>query len=363
MRRIIRQRMHRSGCRNWNLSRSLRRLSTEPISSIAHFNFAADNRVSSQRKFSTRMHTVSTPSNAMLSPFLIGGHEVVAKDKSADADIAFMGLLKAMSVLKSSPSNNDHMFNLEKDKINDEKASEVGDSDAVSGDNWGKTAESGLHVSIESKTKVKAISSINFRVQEAMRLKNVREVVDIAKETMAGNQGQQLKDSLFGRMIHFLSYNDLRVSFEALKQLTQRSKAEGRLVGLNIYRRVIGGIFYTSMRGAELLDLGEEMHYHIRDTFSEDNTIIYQHILLPALVWQLARHKDRRVNQCAKPIVEYMIAQDFPLLNPELHEAILNEASSNRVGHQFLPYHTVLKELVLRGRYRQMLLHDTMIFL
>lgn len=348
MRRIIRQRVHRSGCCLSNLSSWVRRLSTEPTSGSAYFITTTDNRASSLRKFSTRMHTVSTPSNAMLSPFLIGGHELVSKDKTADADIAFMGLLKAMSVLKSSPSN-DHIIHLGKNKRDDKKVTEIDNRVAVSVDNWGETEEKGLNASTKLKRKGKDRSSINIRVQEAMTSKNIKKVVDIAKESMVAPQGQQLNDVMFGRTVHFLSYEDLHTSFEALKFLTQRSKDNGKLVRLDIYRRVIEGIFHANIGGAEMLDLGEEIYYHIRDSFSEDNTVIYQHILLPALVWQLVRHRDRRVNQCAKPIVEYMIAQDFPLLNPELHEAILNEASLNRVGHHFLPYHTLLKELVLRG--------------
>ena len=332
MHRIIKKRSNVSR-RITSIARHLSATSTTSNNDSAKVITVVGNSPSTMRQFSTRMHTVSSPSSPMLSPFLMGDQQVVIRDKNDDIDVAFMRLLKAMSVLKTSPVD-DQMIGLV-------------------GDDFTKKATPKVNKKLNKK-HVKATQrsrSINQRVQEAMASKRVDNVLQILYESMNHeSSNEQLNDLLLGRVIHFLSYQDLSASFQALKFLVQRSHDQGKLVKLDIYRRVIQGIHHADHRTFDLLTLGEEIFHHIRDSFTEGSTVIYQHILLPNLVFQLVKHRDRNVNRCAKGIVEYMLKEEFPLLNPEQHEAILNEASHNRVGRLYIPFHKVLTELVSRGK-------------
>lgn len=297
---------------------------------------------SSLRQLSTRMDTLSSPSDAMLSPFLVRERELVIKEKTGDIDTAFMGLLKAMSVLKSSPTDDDNILDLMPDA---KKDSHNANFDEV------KNAYEGGEAKPVKKYNFVTSNDKNsrYRAQEAMNSGSVGEVIKIWKDSVM-SPGDQLDDTMLERVINFLSHKNLHASFDALKYHVQRSKDQGKLVKLNVYRHIIQGIYRAkNIKGYALRDLGEEIYYHIRDSFAEGNTVIYQHILLPSLVCQLARHRDIRVNQCARPIVEYMLAEEFPVLDPELYEAILNAVTINKVGDLYLPYHKLLTELVSRG--------------
>ena len=105
MRRVITKRPH--NLRRGAYPSNDRRFSSFPATSSSRssvISSAADRGSIYLRRFSTRMHTVSSPSNAMLSPFLVDDRKASIKSKhDIEVDEAFMKLLKAMSVLKSSP--------------------------------------------------------------------------------------------------------------------------------------------------------------------------------------------------------------------------------------------------------------------
>lgn len=311
------------------------------------------------RHFSTRMHTVTSPSNAMLSPFVAEDRKVSIKGKhDIEVDEAFMKLLKAMSVLKSSPAE-PQMLN-SRDAHDESQSSNVDKSKLVNqivnseqkniACKKEETSDSHENSNAESRAapKKKRNRSINQQVQEAMFSKRTNIVIDILNESMISSRG--LNDNMLTRTIHYLSYNHQRESFEGLKYLVQRCKDQGKLVSLDIYRRVIEGMGHSNMKPYDLRDLVNEIYLHIRESFSDMNTVIYQHVLLPTLVCQMAMYSDLRINQCAKPIVEYMIAEDFPFLDPELYELILKQATRHKVGHLYLPFHELLTELVSRGK-------------
>jgi hypothetical protein len=296
----------------------------------------------------------------MLSPF-IANNDIAVKEK--DVDVAFMGLLKAMSGLKT-PSDGDHHSMFDQVKTVENKQESAMNSlgltniqervDASSETNGitkveairetntpgGENAQSGKEM------QTKQPLHISERIQQAMGAKNVKEVIHLLEEAKLNNA---LSDRMVGDVVIFLSYHDLRKSFEALKYLTRRSKDQNKLVELTVYRRVIDGISRAhNKNGNELRDLGEELYHHLRESFPRGTiSVIYQHILLPALVCQLAKYKDVRVKRCAKHMLEYMIEEQLPVLRPEVYEAILTEACNDRVGH--LPYHKLLTELVSRG--------------
>ncbi|KAL7519603.1 hypothetical protein ACHAWX_004362 [Stephanocyclus meneghinianus] len=281
----------------------------------------------------------------MLSPFLAPDGKDRTKDKNIEVDIAFMGLLKAMSILKSSPAD----IHIDLSVETTQKA--VGANSMEDIITEPVSSEMNHELSEEERTVKgeKCKMDIHQQIQQAMASKNVCNVVELFQKSIEFTNGTLNENMLF-RVIHFLSYHDLRACFTALKYYVERLSDQGKIVKLDTYRRVILGIQNAKIRGHDLVALADEIYHHIRDSFSEGKTVIYQHILLPALVAQLASHKDHRVNGCAKRIVEYISREDFPLLNPELCEAILNEASLDRVGHFFLPYHSLLTELVSRGK-------------
>ena len=360
MRRVITKRPH--NLRRGAYPSNDRRFSAFPATSSSRssvISSAADRGSIYLRRFSTRMHTVSSPSNAMLSPFLVDDRKASIKSKhDIEVDEAFMKLLKAMSVLKSSPVET-QVLNLcdaydESQSSNNNKAKQNNTVSNPEEKNivWDKEETLGSHENSNVESRAAAFEkkrnrSINQQVQEAMFSKRTKIVIDILNESMILPQG--LNDNMLTRTIHYLSYNHVRESFEGLKYLVQRCKDQGKLVSLDIYRRVVEGMGHSKIKPYDLRDLGNEIYLHIRDSFSDRNAVIYQHILLPALVCQMAMHRDLRINQCAKPIVEYMIAEEFPLLDPELYEIILKQANLHKVGHLYLPFHELLTELVSRG--------------
>lgn len=264
-----------------------------------------------------------------------------------------MGLLKAMSALKTSPDGSDQkMLDLLNHDIKGVSSLNNGE---VGGENEKKDAGR-TEQKIETQTaakKSKRKIPLQQQIQNAMAAKQVDEVLDLLKESMV-SPNNNLNDGILGRVIRFLSYRDLRASFETLKYLVQRCRDQGKIVKLPYYSSVIHGIFHANyLKGYEVRDLAEEMYNHMKDSFPTGSTsVIYQHILMPILVSQLARHRDLRVVQSAKPMVEFMIAEQHPVLNPELYETILKEASPRRVGQLYLPYHQLLSELVSRGEFR-----------
>jgi hypothetical protein len=315
-----------------------------------------------KRQLSTKMHTITTPQNVMLSPFLVKSHDMATKEK--DVDVAFMGLLKAMSGLKT-PSVDDHSVFDQVKSVKNKHLSAINsiglpdiqecvDASFEMNHEAEVQAVNGAKTSGEEKAQSKKITKtkkplrIRTRIERAIAAKNVSEVVRLFEQAKLNDA---LSDLPLGRVVTILSFHDLRKSFQALKYLTQRSKDQNNLVDLNVYRRVIEGITHTrDMDGIELCELAEELFHHLKESFPKGTTsVIYQHILVPALVCQLAEYKDLRVKRCAKPMVEYMVEEQFPVLNPELYEAILKEAAYERVGHLYLPYHKLLTELVSRG--------------
>eukprot|EP00804_Cyclotella_cryptica_P025484 CCRYP_011984-RA/>CCRYP_011984-RA protein AED:0.02 eAED:0.02 QI:296/1/1/1/1/1/2/1126/351 len=345
MPRIVQKRSHwyhRITCSSFK-----RRLSPFLFDIDSNLGSAAHNELGASRKFSYHaMRTLSpSPTNSMLSPFLAVDNKDRTKEKNIEVDIAFMGLLKAMSVLKSSPAD------VHIDISVDAPENDVGTESMEDLLTDAGYSEINLRSSEEEKTRKgeKKIPDIYQQIQRAMSSKRVGDVVELFQKSTEVTYNK-LNDNMLGRVIHFLSHRDLPASFRALKYYVERSSNQGKIVKLDTYQRVVLGIHHSKIRGHELVALVEEIYHHIRDSFSEGKTVIYQHILLPALVGQLATHRDQRVNGCAKSIVEYMIREDFPLLDPELYEAILNEASLNRVGDFFLPYHSLLTELVSRGK-------------
>jgi len=159
---------------------------------------------------------------------------------------------------------------------------------------------------------------------------------------------------------------DLSAGYDVLHYYVARCKEQGRIVPLYMYHGLI-----KEFRGVELKiraprhnnnprirpmttdevqGLVGDVSRHIREEYGGGKRKVYQHLLLPELVAALSCHRNPFVNSYAKPIMEYILDNDFPQLNPELYEHILAIATHRNTGSDYsLPHSRVLSQLVSNG--------------
>jgi hypothetical protein len=202
----------------------------------------------------------------MLSPFLAVELKDRTRHKSVDVDHALLGLLKAMSEIKSSPSNNHVDFAGVSQETDDVKLVDVTkEEESLRATEPDFSAAAGSKVKRERKNSSihRKKTSVNIEIQQAMQSRRVGDVIKTLEQSMDPSN-EQLNDNMFCRAIHHLSFLDLHATFKALKYFVDRLHGQGKIVKLDVYRRVILGIQYTNIRGQELRDLIHDIHRHIR---------------------------------------------------------------------------------------------------
>jgi hypothetical protein len=172
------------------------------------------------------------------------------------------------------------------------------------------------------------------------------------------NKHEVISDAQLISMFHFLIHNDTLLSYDVLKYYyATRCKANGRLVQLDMYQRVIHRLrpiemlndrtkHKSSSKGPKwikpkkVIALALDIAQHIQDEYSTGTKQVYQYILLPELVLAIMENSNVELKLCAIPIMEYILQHNFPVLNPDLYEYMLSRVRT----HTPWPH-----ELVVRG--------------
>ena len=104
----------------------------------------------------------------------------------------------------------------------------------------------------------------------------------------------------------------------------------------------------------ELERLVCDIQNHIIEEYSDGKKAVYKYILLPQLAQTVAR---LGYNQCARPLVEYVLDEKYPIINPDVYESLLKTARRHQFANEdwspTLPYHRLLSELVSCGHRPQ----------
>ena len=281
-------------------------------------------------------------SNEMINPFL--------NRNNTASDDGFLELFKAISTLNNrqndfSPTLN-MSINLSDTEIyadEDEEEEEI------------VTSLSGADIE-EAKTKVQLddlplqdnLISLSEKLDKALKERCVKSVLEAFEEERTSSENA-LSDKQLGRIITFLADNDVKMSFEAIKYHAERSKAEGRIAPLFLYHYMMSGLKNCTIQ-KEVERLVLDIQDHIIEEYSDGEKAVYKYILLPQLAHTVARLE---YNVCAKPLVEHILEERYPLLNPDIHEGLLKTAWRPPFAREdwtpMLPYNRLLSELVSCG--------------
>jgi hypothetical protein len=184
-----------------------------------------------------------------------------------------------------------------------------------------------------------------------------------AFEEERSSEHELLSDRQLIGMFHFLVNKDVSLSYEVLGHYAARREGGGRLVRLDMYQRIINRIRsigcenakYESnprrMKPREWRDLVLDITRHIQENYADGTRRVYQYILLPELVMALMECNNRGVKFLATSIMNYILERKFPVLNPELYEHVLSRGRHGGINQDPFPYHKVLTELVLSGKF------------
>lgn len=224
-----------------------------------------------------------------------------------------------------------------------------------------------------------------------------RKVIKVFHESAINTQhAHELLDkenllSIFFYLIH----HNIPAAYDVLKFHANRCKEQERLVRLDMYQRIIhrlrphglyndhtsarnGGPSRTSshvrrMKPLELQRVVNDMVRHIKEEYGSGKKQVYQHILLPELVLSLMEHRNADINTWAVPIMNYILDNDFPILDPGLYEYLLSKGRrpvdargdtvvvprqwnmgtlrtpTDPTGQNVFPYHRILSMLIASG--------------
>ena len=224
-----------------------------------------------------------------------------------------------------------------------------------------------------------------------------RKVIKVFHESAINTQhAHELLDkenllSIFFYLIH----HNIPAAYDVLKFHANRCKEQERLVRLDMYQRIIhrlrphglhndhtsarnGGPSRTSshvrrMKPLELQRVVNDMVRHIKEEYGSGKKQVYQHILLPELVLSLMEHRNADINTWAVPIMNYILDNDFPILDPGLYEYLLSKGRrpvdargdtvvvprqwnsgtlrtpTDLTGQNVFPYHRILSMLIASG--------------
>ncbi|KAL7541638.1 hypothetical protein ACHAXR_011073 [Thalassiosira sp. AJA248-18] len=309
--------------------------------------------------------------DTMLSPFL---NVVETRERvPAEDPVAFMELFKAISTLNPTPESTDistlDVGEKGEGETHDEEVKLEGEThnEEVKLDDVTGTATVVVDDKVEelqSKNIEEEKHRISCELGQVLRSKSnshdlVMDVFDKHRELLDEEQ--------LINVFYFISKKDLRSGYTVLKYLEARCKEQGRLASLDLYLKIVHGIrsveldyrvnhqkYNTKgdrrfMSPSELQTLVEDVTEHIQEEFSEGKKMVYQYILLPALVVNLSEHQDTTIKCCAKPIMEYILDSQFPILSPEIYDHMLGRTTHGRTGPDYIPHHRVLSWLVSNG--------------
>ena len=284
------------------------------------------------------IHTTTTNSNEMINPFLNSRQNQPHHD-----DGGFWELFKAISTL-----NNRHH-----DVIDTTLAMSfpVADTEIYAEEESESTISS--DVGIENATKG-PFHDINLSAELNKALNNscINSVVEIFEQLRKTSE-VKLSDKQLGRIITLLAEHDVAMSFEGIKHYVQNCKAEGRIAPLYLYHYIMSGL-KSCANEQELERLVSDIKNHIIEEYSDGEKAVYKYILLPQLAQTVAR---LGYNQCARPLVEYVLDEKYPIINPDVYESLLKTARRHQFAKEdwspTLPYHRLLSELVSCGHRPQ----------
>ncbi len=284
------------------------------------------------------IHTAN--SNEMINPFLNSRQN----QPHHDDDGGFWELFKAISTL-----NNRHH-----DVIDTALAMSfpVADTEIYAEEESESTISSA--VGIENATRKGPLHDVNLsgKLDKALNKSCINSVVEIFEQFRTTSE-VKLTDKQLGRIITFLAEHDVAMSFEGIKHYVQNCKAEGRIAPLYLYHYIMSGL-KSCANQQELERLVCDIRNHIMEEYSEGEKAVYKYILLPQLARTVAR---LGYNQCARPLVEYVLDEKYPIINPDIYESLLGSARRHQFANEdwspTLPYHRLLSELVSCGHRPQ----------
>lgn len=208
-------------------------------------------------------------------------------------------------------------------------------------------------VGIENATR-KGLHDINLsaELEKALNKSCINSVLEIFEQLRTTSE-VKISDRQLERIITFLAEHDVAMSFEGIKHHVQNCKAEGRIAPLYLYHYIMGGL-KSCANQQELERLVCDIRNHIIEEYSDGEKAVYKYILLPQLAQTVAR---LGYNQCARPLVEYVLDEKYPVLNPDVYESLLKTARRHQFAKEdwspTLPYHRLLSELVSCGHRPQ----------
>lgn len=352
--------------------------------------------MSSSRRLSTEaLRPLSLSEGVMMNPFLNataqGGH---IKEKDFTDSIAYMELFKAISSLNSQPSTPTSSSSspastdtattstsADLSLLNADENNDVGEVDTSlheeekdnSLDFTGVAEMMAADADAIEEEKQGFICSLGQAMNRKRNLRGTHKTV-MELFTEARSNPHNLLDSKGRERIFrfFLLGGDVVSAWEVLKHHQLSCKAEGSThISLMFYQQLFECLFAVGLTynnnnnprhsrppkngQGKIMDawkwreVVEDITEHIQKEYSKGEETVYQYLLLPSLVDSMTKKKDPFVHRCAKPIVEYIMDSQFPLLEPVLYEGVLERAVVNRVGPDFIPYHKVLSYLVSNG--------------
>lgn len=286
-----------------------------------------------------------------------GGH--TRNKECPEESIAFLELFKAISTLNRQPTSTD--LSIIDVKVDIEYEGEMAQNEEDKLDINDATEELAKN---RSKEKQKRGTNIG-NLDQALKRNDYQMVIEIFEEVRS-SPNKLLDDTQRTRIFYYLAQINVVKAYDVLKYHAECCKEQGRLVNLHLYLELLHRIRSVEVqhehRNAKPLSKTDRRIYvstlqkmvrditeHIKVEYSEGKKMVYQHLLLPVLVSSLAEHRHPFITQSAKPIMEYILDNQFPQLCPELFEHILESAANSRTGPKFIPYHRVLSWLVSNG--------------
>lgn len=308
----------------------------------------------------------------MLNPLL----NIPREKHCPDGSIAFLELFKAVSNLNDQPTPKTDVAILDVENID---AAEIIDGDiaACANEGEGKLLHengTGTTVADSEPSEIMLDDPVDDVDREKQRMRTILDrelqharnnnghirIMEAFEEARSSPHELLDNDQLINIFHHVLNY-DLPASYEVLKYYAARCKEEGRLVRLDMYQRVIHRVRPVKMHhddskhrpsarrldAFEMTNLVKDITQHIQQEYSEGKKVVYQYILLPELVVALTEHSFPRTKGLATPIMEYILDNKFPVLDPDLYKYILSKGRRSETDS--FPYHRVLSELISAG--------------
>jgi hypothetical protein len=286
-------------------------------------------------------------SNEAINPFL-------NRDQAHNDDGGFWELFKAISTL----NDRHHDFNPtlsmsinlpDTEIYAEEEEEEEEETMTSSGADIEKVT---TKVQVDDPPQQDTLISLSRKLDKAIKKSCTNSVLEVFEQERTSSE-KELCDRQLGRIITFLAGQDVVMSFEATKYYAQKCKAKGRMAPLYLYHYMMSGLKSCTNQSV-VENLVVDIQEHILEEYSDGKKAVYKYILLPQLAQIVARLD---YNSSAKPLVDYILDEKYPLLNPDIYESLLKTAWRHPFAREDwspkLPYHRLLSELVSCGHRPQ----------